>query len=232
MNRKILQNQTHSLPDARPHSDRFRCGGRESEFLAETTSTLMLAKGALHAMFIAKVKTVSLTAAACLVVAGTGVVTAKQLAGSSMQAPVQPTVTALSVAPVPTPTAALPDAASTMAETQPVQPHVQPSQNITPTEKSPSPAAPVTQTSRGRIAAIEKDQLTLHVLRGHSGIMQPVALTAETEVWLAGGQRGTLADLKVDQWVQVTLTADWKMALKIEPSTPPYPLTPRRPSPF
>ena len=26
--------QTPSLPDARPHSDRFRCGGRESEFLA------------------------------------------------------------------------------------------------------------------------------------------------------------------------------------------------------
>jgi hypothetical protein len=30
--------QTPSLPDARPHSDRFRCGGRESEFLAETIS--------------------------------------------------------------------------------------------------------------------------------------------------------------------------------------------------
>ena len=28
--------QTPSLPDARPHSDRFRCGGRESEFLAVT----------------------------------------------------------------------------------------------------------------------------------------------------------------------------------------------------
>ncbi len=47
------------------------------------TSTLMLAKGALKAMFIAKVKTVSLAAAACLVVAGTGIVAAKHLAGSS-----------------------------------------------------------------------------------------------------------------------------------------------------
>ena len=26
--------QTPSLPDARPRSDRFRCGGRESKFLA------------------------------------------------------------------------------------------------------------------------------------------------------------------------------------------------------
>jgi hypothetical protein len=30
-----LDRQTPSLPDARPHSDRFRCGGRESEFLAD-----------------------------------------------------------------------------------------------------------------------------------------------------------------------------------------------------
>jgi len=28
--------QTPSLPDARPRSDRFRCGGRESNFLAAT----------------------------------------------------------------------------------------------------------------------------------------------------------------------------------------------------
>jgi len=47
------------------------------------TSTMMLAKGALKAMFIAKVKTVSLTAAACLLLAGTGVVAAKQLAAPS-----------------------------------------------------------------------------------------------------------------------------------------------------
>ena len=30
--------QTPSLPDARPHSDRFRCGGRKSEFLAVRSS--------------------------------------------------------------------------------------------------------------------------------------------------------------------------------------------------
>ena len=34
MNRPPLQNQTHSHPDARPRSDRFRRGGRESKFLA------------------------------------------------------------------------------------------------------------------------------------------------------------------------------------------------------
>jgi hypothetical protein len=28
------EGRTPSLPDARPRSDRFRCGGRESEFLA------------------------------------------------------------------------------------------------------------------------------------------------------------------------------------------------------
>ena len=28
------EGQTPSLPDARPRSDRFRCGGRESNFLA------------------------------------------------------------------------------------------------------------------------------------------------------------------------------------------------------
>ncbi len=31
----MVFDQTPSLPDARPHSDRFRCGGRESEFLAD-----------------------------------------------------------------------------------------------------------------------------------------------------------------------------------------------------
>ena len=35
----FLGKQTPSLPDARPHSDRFRCGGRESEFLAERQKT-------------------------------------------------------------------------------------------------------------------------------------------------------------------------------------------------
>ena len=35
-----LSPQTPSLPDARPRSDRFRCGGRESKFLAATTGLL------------------------------------------------------------------------------------------------------------------------------------------------------------------------------------------------
>jgi hypothetical protein len=47
----------------------------------------MLAKGALKAMFIAKVKTVSLAAAACLVVAGSGVVVATQLSWSTPDTP-------------------------------------------------------------------------------------------------------------------------------------------------
>jgi hypothetical protein len=32
--------QTPSLPDARPRSDRFRCGGRESNFLAARVSLI------------------------------------------------------------------------------------------------------------------------------------------------------------------------------------------------
>jgi hypothetical protein len=32
--------QTPSLPDARPRSDRFRCGGRESNFLAVSQSVV------------------------------------------------------------------------------------------------------------------------------------------------------------------------------------------------
>jgi len=31
--RQSLKHQTPSLPDARPHSDRFRRGGRERKFL-------------------------------------------------------------------------------------------------------------------------------------------------------------------------------------------------------
>ncbi len=46
------------------------------------TETALLAKGALHTMFIAKVKTVSLTAAAVVAVTGTGLVVALQAAQS------------------------------------------------------------------------------------------------------------------------------------------------------
>jgi hypothetical protein len=48
--------------------------------LASTTSTLMLAKGALHAMFIAKLKTAAAVTAACAVVTGTSVVVAQKVA--------------------------------------------------------------------------------------------------------------------------------------------------------
>jgi hypothetical protein len=82
------------------------------------TETALLAKGALHAMFIAKVKTVSLTAAACLVVAGSGVVAAKQLSGSPM-----PVVVAAPVS-AGTPTSAEPGA--TVAQVKPSQTQAQP----------------------------------------------------------------------------------------------------------
>jgi len=54
---------------------------------AVSTTVAALTKGALHMLFIAKVKTVSLAAAACLVVAGSGVVAAKQLSSSRPEPP-------------------------------------------------------------------------------------------------------------------------------------------------
>ena len=42
MNRQPLQNHTPSHPDASPRSDRFRCGGRESNFLAAMKKLLMI----------------------------------------------------------------------------------------------------------------------------------------------------------------------------------------------
>lgn len=54
---------------------------------AVSATVAALTQGALHAMFIAKVKTVSLTAAACLVVTGSGVVVATQLTESHPAAP-------------------------------------------------------------------------------------------------------------------------------------------------
>ena len=143
-----------------------------------TTGTLTLAKGALQMMFIAKLKTAALITAACIVVAGTGVVVARQAADAH---PTNPPATA-----------------------------VQPAVNRT----------------RGRIAILEKDKLTLHVFRGHSGIMRPVGLDENTVVILADGQPGTLADLKVDQWIQVTMDQNWQKAVKIEPSTAPWATAP------
>jgi RNA polymerase sigma factor (sigma-70 family) len=46
---------------------------------AVSANVAALSKGALHMLFIANVKTASLTAAACLIVAGTGVVAVKQI---------------------------------------------------------------------------------------------------------------------------------------------------------
>jgi RNA polymerase sigma factor (sigma-70 family) len=54
---------------------------------AVSTTVAALTQGALHAMFIAKVKAVSLAAAAGLVLAGSGVVAAKQLAVSTTSSP-------------------------------------------------------------------------------------------------------------------------------------------------
>ena len=41
---KLKLDHTPSLPDARPRSDRFRCGGRESKFLQSVGSSLGLLK--------------------------------------------------------------------------------------------------------------------------------------------------------------------------------------------
>jgi RNA polymerase sigma factor (sigma-70 family) len=65
------------------------------------TETLMLAKGAIHMMFIAKVKTAVLITATCVVVTIAGVVVAKQLAESNVT-PAQP----VPVTPSGTPTSA------------------------------------------------------------------------------------------------------------------------------
>jgi hypothetical protein len=56
---------------------------------AVSASVAALTKGALHMLFIAKLRTVSLTAAACLIVAGTGIVAASQL-GVHSQSPAGP----------------------------------------------------------------------------------------------------------------------------------------------
>jgi RNA polymerase sigma factor (sigma-70 family) len=92
------------------------------------TETLILAKGALKAMFIAKVKTVSLTAAACLIVAGTGIVAAKQLAGSSTSGTAQP------------------ESIQVAANPQPTQPQT-PALPVVPESPSPrsTPAAPTVE---------------------------------------------------------------------------------------
>jgi len=56
---------------------------------AVSTTVAALSKGALHMLFIAQVKTVSLAFAACLVVAGTGVVVAQQATKPNQEAPAQ-----------------------------------------------------------------------------------------------------------------------------------------------
>jgi RNA polymerase sigma factor (sigma-70 family) len=57
---------------------------------AVSASVAALTKGALHMLFIAKIKTVSLASAACLVVAGTGIVAANQLLAPAPGAPALP----------------------------------------------------------------------------------------------------------------------------------------------
>jgi RNA polymerase sigma factor (sigma-70 family) len=74
---------------------------------AVSTTVAALTKGALHMLYIAKIKTVSLTAAACLVVAGAGVVVAQQITRPQPPEPrtstvvVGPTSTTTEVATVP-----------------------------------------------------------------------------------------------------------------------------------
>jgi RNA polymerase sigma factor (sigma-70 family) len=85
---------TANAVQAAPAGLAVTCAGLAAGSALASTPTLMLAKGALHAMFIAKLKAVSLAAAACLVVAGTGVVIAKQVTESHPAAPAAVTLPA------------------------------------------------------------------------------------------------------------------------------------------
>ena len=94
-----------------------------------------------------------------------------------------------------------------------------------------APAAVPPAASTGRIAKIEGDVLTLHVLRGHSGIMRPVQLSRATVVIRPDGKVGAIADLKPDQWVKVTFAEKWTdrrwiNAVRIEPAAAPWPAAP------
>jgi RNA polymerase sigma-70 factor (ECF subfamily) len=98
---------------------------------AVSTTVAALTKGALKAMFIAKVKAVSLAAAVCLVVVGTGVVVAKQVAGTAtpVAAPVVNQTAPIQMAQNnPPATAPVTPPASAGTETNPptVQPKVEP----------------------------------------------------------------------------------------------------------
>lgn len=86
---------------------------------AVSTTVAALSQGALKAMFIAKVKTVSLAAAACLVVAGTGVVAAKQLAAPSLTPPIT-AATAQPSAATPAASATLPEPTMVLAQATPL----------------------------------------------------------------------------------------------------------------
>jgi hypothetical protein len=84
-----------------------------------------------------------------------------------------------------------------------------------------SAAAPVTNTTVGQIEALQGNDLTLHVFRGHSGIMSAMKTDDQTVV-LIDGRQSKLTDLKRGQWVKVTRDADWKKVLQIEPSVAPW----------
>jgi RNA polymerase sigma factor (sigma-70 family) len=91
---------TANAVQAAPAGLASACTGLAAGGTVAATETLMLAKGALHAMFIAKVKTAVLITAACVAVTGTGVVVAQRAAPARMEAP--PASGAVTVSP-PTP---------------------------------------------------------------------------------------------------------------------------------
>ena len=74
-----------------------------------------------------------------------------------------------------------------------------------------------------QITAVGQDSLTLHVLRGHSGIIKTYRIDPKAEVILPENKPGKLSDLKPGQWVRVHwkwIDAEHKesVIIRVEPS--------------
>jgi RNA polymerase sigma factor (sigma-70 family) len=86
---------------------------------AVSATVAALSKGALHMLFIAKIKTAVLITTACLIVAGTGVVAGKQLVAPSPTPPTR-AVTAQPSAVTPAASATLPEPTMVLAQATPL----------------------------------------------------------------------------------------------------------------
>jgi hypothetical protein len=151
---------------------------------AVSTTVAALTKGALHMLFIAKVKTVSLAAAACLVVAGSGVVAARQLSVPSSSTPTAQVI----APPVATPPTS-PEPTFETAQVEPgpaVRPTVgSPAPQLLPVVE-PAPSAPETflaipDDAAARAALLRQEPKSFRLEIGYYG-SQPVA-TPERQFW-------------------------------------------------